>query len=78
MAVTTAKGLKNEFVKDYSAGSSEHLANVKIDQLIVALNALLTKLDADTGVVGTNYHALIAIAKTMTDQLIKNPPKMDL
>ena len=73
-----AKGLAGHFVVTWTSGSSEQLANVKIDQLILAFNALLAKLDGDTGVQQDDFLAALGISQTMTDELIHSPPKADL
>ena len=88
MAVTTSHGIKGKFVKMFSPGSSEHLAIVKLDEVITAFNAMVTqynallaKLDADTGVVDTDYASAVVgakVSKTATDQLIPSPLKQDV
>ena len=77
MIIDKSKGLgsvnSGQFVKTFAPGSSEHLAIIKLDQLVAALAGVLHKLDADTGVNDTNYFALWNIAYSASDQLIPSP-----
>lgn len=89
--VETGNGLgkSDKFVKTFSAGSSEHLAIEKIDQLVMAVNALIVQFNAFlahvdvadvTGIGNANVatFAGVAVAQTASDQLIQSPPKTSL
>jgi len=79
-------GKSNSFVKTFAPGSSEHLAIEKIDQIVIAVNALIAQFNAflahvdsaDVAGVGnsnaTTYKS-VAIAQTASDQLVQSPPQ---
>lgn len=82
-------GLGGKFIKTFAPGSSEHLSVKKLDELILAFNALVVHFNAflahvDTGnVVGignTNVanFAGSSVSKTASDQLVQSPPKTNL
>lgn len=78
-------GLNGKYIKTYAPGSSEHLAILKHDEaiaklneLITAFNATLTKLDSDAGVTDTDYNSTLAVTgglNTATEDLIPSPAK---
>lgn len=78
MAQDKSDGINGKFVKTFAPGSSEHLAIVKLDELIVKFQALLAKLDADAGVADVNYASTLNVSKTATDQLVPSPAKQDV
>jgi hypothetical protein len=81
-------GIAGKFVKTFAPGSSEHLAIKKLDELAIAhnaliakFNALLVKLDADTGVIDVNYESTLEatpLAKSASDELIPSPKRQDV
>jgi len=67
--------LFSKYIKTAPAGSEEELHTKKLDELIKQFNALLVKLDADTGVIDVNYSSLLKIKKSASDMLIASPKK---
>lgn len=87
--VEKGKGEAGKFVKDYAPGSAEHLAIAKLDEIILAVNALISQFNAflahvDTGnVVGignTNAatYSGVKVPKTASDALIQSPQVTNL
>ena len=54
--------MAKSYVNTAAANDTTALLLKKMDQLIAAYAALLAKLDADTGVIDTNYVATVATA----------------
>lgn len=78
-----------KFIKDYAPGSAEHLAVAKLDEIILAVNALISQFnaflahaDAAAGApLGTSNAATysgVAVPKTASDELIQSPKLTNL
>jgi hypothetical protein len=83
------KGLGGKFIKTWAPGDSQHLAIEKIDEIVLAVNALIAQFNAflahvDTANVAgigntnvTNYAGAV-IPKTASDVLVPSPSKTNL
>jgi hypothetical protein len=78
-----------KFVKDYSPGSSNHLAIAKLDELVLALNSFISQFNAflahvDTGNVAgignTNAatYSGVKVSQTASDEMIQSPKSTNL
>jgi hypothetical protein len=87
--IETFKGEAGKGIKEYAPGSAEHLAIAKLDEVILAINALVTQFNAflahvDTanvaGIGNTNVatYAGVKVSKTASDQLIQSPKVTNL
>lgn len=87
--VEKGTGLGGKFVKSYAAGSSEHLAIEKLDEIVLAVNALIQQFNAFlshvdtanvTGIGNANAatYSGVKVAQTASDALIQSPPQTNL